>query len=142
MKSAQSLHNPDLTGTQTERSRPSGLDALQAVLLLTAHLTDVLPLLTAVVGVPSGAFERITLLEGMAKRVVADRELVREFYDALGLLAGRDITALSVADLILLSKDLLEGPALGEIWRAAYAIGLLNEDLVARWVLYDSLTGG
>lgn len=111
-------------------------------MLLTGHLTDVLPLLAAAKGVPPDAMDRIGLLEGMAKRIVADRELVQDFYRALGLLAGRDISGLSVAELILLSKDLLEGPALGDVWRAAYTIGLINEDLVAQWVLYDNLTGG
>ena len=138
MMDTQPIHNRDTT----EHSPPSGLDALEAVLLLTGHLTDVLPLLTAAQRVPSGSVGRIGLVEGMAKRIVADRELVQDFYRALGLLAGRDISALSVAELILLSKDLLEGPALGDVWRAAYAIGLLTEDLVAQWVLYDSLTGG
>ena len=111
-------------------------------MLLTAHLVDVLPLLAAAKGIPAGAFERIGLIEGMAKRIVTDRELVQDFYKALGLLAGRDISALSVADMLLLSKDLLAGPAVGDIWRAAYSIGLLDEELVSRWVLYDNLAGG
>lgn len=142
MEPIQNQHNPDTTGTQKLHSRPSGLDALQAVLLLTGHLTDVLPLLAATQRVPVDNVARVGLLEGMAKRIAYNRDLVLDFYEAMELLAGRDLSGESVADLILLSKDLLEGPAIGEIGKAAHRLGLIDEDLLAQWVLYDSMRGG
>lgn len=128
---------PEYTETKTQ-----AVDALQAVLILTKHLNDLLPFLLALKRVPKELPQRVGLLQETARKIAGSGELAADWYEALELLRGEDLSARSVADLLLLSIEHLSGPALGDVWSAAYQIGLLDDTALAQWVLYDGLSRG
>ena len=120
----------------------NALDTLQAIMLLSKHLTDILPFLMACTQVPADVPQRLGLIQETMRTVVGEHELAKDVYAAMTLLAGEDLSAKSLADLMLLAPELLGNGALGDIWGAAYQIGLIDEIVLREWVLYDSLTRG
>ncbi len=118
------------------------LDTLQAVMLLSKHLTDMLPFLMACTNVPAEVPQRLGLIQETMRAVAGDPEFAQDVYMAMCLLAGEDLSAKSLADLMLLAPDLLGNGALGDVWGAAYQIGLIDESVLRKWVLFDSLTRG
>jgi hypothetical protein len=117
------------------------LDALQAVLLITKHLGTLLPFLLALRRVPGHLPQRIGLLQSIARDIAADPDLAKDWYTALELLSGEDLSNRSVADLLALSVELSSNGRLGDVWRVAFDIGLLDEGLIQRWVMWEGLTG-
>jgi hypothetical protein len=119
----------------------SALDALQAVLLITAHLDTLLPFLLALRRVPGRVPGRVGLLQSIARDIAGDPDLARDWYTALELLSGEDLSSRSVADLLALSVEVSSNGRLGDIWRTAFEIGLLDEDMIQRWVMWEGLAG-
>ena len=123
------------------KAEVSALDALQAVLLITAHLDTLLPFLLALRRVPGQVPERVGLLQSIARDIAGDPDLARDWYAALELLSGEDLSSRSVADLLALSVEVASNGRLGDVWRAAFDIGLLDEEMIQRWVMWQGLTG-
>lgn len=117
----------------------SALDDLQAVLLLTKHLDALLPFLLALRRIPGEFPQRVGLLQQIAKEIASDSEFACDWYGALELLSGEDLSCRSVADLMKLSVDLLSCERLGDIWGTAFQIGLFDEALLQRWIMFDGL---
>jgi hypothetical protein len=110
------------------------LDALQAVLLITKHLDTLLPFLLALRRVPGHLPQRIGLLQSIAHDIARDPEFAGDWYGALELLTGDDLSARSVADLLALSVDQLSNGRIGNVWSTAFRIGLLDEEMIQRWI--------
>ena len=123
-----------------EGAAMSALDDLQAVLLLAKHLDALLPFLLALRRIPGKLPQRVGLLQGIAKEIASDGEFAADWYGALELLSGEDLSCRSVADLMALSVDLLSNERLGDVWGTAFRIGLFDESLLQRWVVFDGLT--
>ena len=117
------------------------LDALQATLLISKHLTALLPFLLALRNVPVATLERVGLIQSLAREIAGEGEFARDWYTALELLTGEDLSTRSVADLLELSVEQLSNGRLGEVWQVAYKIGLLDEALMGQWLLWEGLTG-
>lgn len=116
------------------------LDAIQAILLITKHLGTLLPFLLALRRVPGHLPQRVGLLQSIARDIAGDPDLARDWYAALELLSGEDLSSRSVADLLVLSVGLSSNGRLGDVWRVAFDIGLLDEALIQRWVMWEGLT--
>jgi hypothetical protein len=69
------------------------LDALQAVLLITKHLDTLLPFLLALRRVPGHLPQRVGLLQSIAHDIAGDPEFAGDWYGALELLTGDDLSA-------------------------------------------------
>jgi len=124
-----------------ENGRPvSSLDALQAVLLISRHLGDLLPFLMALRRIPAKIPQRVGLIQETARMIGTNGELARDWYMALQLLSGQDLSTKSVADLITMTPKVVRNPALGDVWRAAFDLGLINEDLAKHWVFFQAVT--
>ena len=123
-----------------KNGRPiSSIDALQAVLLITKHLSDLLPFLIALRRIPAETPQRIGLIQETARMIGTDEDLARDWYMALQLLTGQDLSTKSVADLIAMTPDVAGSAALGDVWRAAFDLGLIDEDLAKHWVFFQAL---
>lgn len=116
------------------------LDALQAVMLVSKHLSTLLPFLLALRRVPIESLQRIGLLESLARDIANDGEFARDWYRALELLTGQDLSTRSVADLLRLSTSEFSSTSIGIIWRVASEIGLIDEDIIGQWVIFEGLT--
>lgn len=117
----------------------TALNDLRAVLLITKHLVVLLSFLLAIRNVPDKLPRRIGLLERVARGIAEDPELAQDWYSALELLSGEDLSARSVAELMELSVELLSVENLGDVWRIAYQIGLIDEDMLKQWVMLEEL---
>jgi len=117
------------------------MDELRAVLLITKHLSALLPFLLALKRVPGILPQRVGLLQGIARKIAEDGELVQDWYHALELLSGEDLSSRSVADLMELSVELLSVDNLGDVWRTAYQIGLVDERMLQQWIMVDGIRG-
>ncbi len=91
---------------------------------------------------PADVPQRIGLLQGIARDIANDPEFAVDWYEAMELLAGEDISNLNVAELLLLSIDLLQHESIGDVWRAAFSIGLLRERSVQHWVILEGVSDG
>jgi hypothetical protein len=128
--------------TSNNGRKVSSLDALQAVLLITKHLDDLLPFLMALRQIPAEIPQRVGLIQQTARMIGTDADLARDWYVALQLLTGQDLSTKSVADLITMTPEVMASPALGDVWQAAFNLGLINEDLVHHWIFFQALTEG
>jgi hypothetical protein len=120
-----------MNDTHNDQNRISALDALQAVLLITKHLDTLLPFLLALRRVPGHLPQRVGLLQSIAHDIAQDPEFAGDWYTALELLTGDDLSARSVADLLALSVTHLSPRAgtssngrLGDVWSTAFRIGM------------------
>jgi hypothetical protein len=71
------------------------LDALQAAMLITKHLDTLLPFLLALRRVPGHLPQRVGLLQSIAHDIAGDPEFAGDWYTALELLTGDDLSARS-----------------------------------------------
>ena len=115
-------------------------DALQAALLITKHLSTLLPFLQALRQVPGEMPQRVGLLQAIAGEIANDRDFARDWYAALELLAGEDLSSRSVADLLALSVDHLSNGRMGDVWGTAFRVGLIDDAALQHWILYEGLT--
>jgi hypothetical protein len=122
-------------------TKPGALDKIKAVLLLTKHLDTLLPVLVSLRRVPPELSQRLPLIQSLARDIANDAELAQDWYTALSLLSGDDLEGKSVADLLKLSVAVLS-ESLGDVWGAAFEIGLINEDALKKWVIWNGLTDG
>lgn len=125
---------------QPQKEQVTAFDALQAVLLITKHLSSLLPFLQALRRVPAQLPQRVGLLQTIAGEIANDVDFARDWYAALGLLVGEDLGNRSVADLLALSVEHLGNGRLGDVWGTAYQIGLIDDEALQHWVLYEGLT--
>lgn len=123
----------------SEQNIPA-LDALQAVMLVTKHLDTLLPFLLALRRVPKQLPQRIGLLQSIACDIANSADFAKDWYEALTLLSGEDLSNTSVAQLLSKSVELLSNDRVGDIWRVAFDIGLLDESLIQKWVVFEGLT--
>lgn len=113
---------------------------MEAALLITKHLDALLPFLLALKRVPARLPQRVGLLQSIARDVAGDPDLARDWYRALELLVGEDLSARSAADLLILSVEHLSpNGRLGDVWGVAHEIGLLDERSMGQWVLFSGL---
>jgi len=119
--------------------KASTLDALQAVLLITQHLDDLLPFLMALRRIPAQIPQRVGLIQETARLIGKNGDLARDWYAALQLLTGQDLSTKSVADLILMTPETMRSEALGDVWGAAFTLGLIDENLAKHWVFFKTL---
>jgi hypothetical protein len=40
----------------------------------------------------------------------------------------------------MMTPEVINSPALGDVWQAAFNLGLISEDLVHHWVFFQTLT--
>lgn len=80
------------------------------------------------------------LLQPLARDLANDYETVVDCYRALELITGEDLSGHSVNDLLKVAIDNLGPGRLVDIWRVAFDIGLLDEEALQRWVVYEELT--
>lgn len=80
------------------------------------------------------------LLQPLARDLANDYEAVVDCYRALELITGEDLSGHSVNDLLKVAIDNLGPGRLVDIWRVAFDIGLLDEEALQRWVVYEELT--
>lgn len=82
------------------------------------------------------------LLQPVARELANDYEAVVDVYKALELVTGEDLSGHSVSDLLTVAIDNLGHGKLVDIWRAAFATGLIDEDALQQWIVYEELTDG
>jgi hypothetical protein len=78
----------------------------------------------------------------MAVELADDEELLGDWYKAVCLLAGEDLSAKSLFELLDLSVELLGPEGVADIWRVAYDLKLLEEKHVQQWILYEGIVDG
>lgn len=78
----------------------------------------------------------------MTTVIADDQELLGDWYKAVCLLAGEDLSAKSVFELLDLAVELLKPGGVADIWRVAYDLGLLEESHVQEWIMYESVIDG
>jgi hypothetical protein len=122
-------------------TKPGALDKIKAVLLLTKHLDALLPVLVSLRRVPPELPQRLPLLQSLARDIANDAELAQDWYAALSLLSGEPLDGKSVADLLKLSVSALS-EGLGDVWGAAFEIGLIDEGALKKWMIWNGLTDG
>lgn len=118
------------------------LEKLEAVLLITKHLRRLLPFLLALRQVPAQAPQRVELLQSIADDIASDPSMASDWYKAMSLFSGEDLSSSSVAELLLRSVNLFRDGGLNELWSAAFSIGLLDEKSLQEWVLLEGLAYG
>lgn len=121
-------------------TRISALDAFRAVVLIAKHLDKLLPFLLAAKRIPAQLPQRIGLLQQLAREIAEDAELARDWFQALELLTDEDLSSRSVADLLQLAVAQLTSEQLGDVWSAAFSIGLLDEESLQPWLLFEGIT--
>lgn len=85
---------------------------------------------------------RLGLLQQIARTIAEEPQLASDFYDALELLAGEDISGYSAVDLLEMAVGYLGRGGVADIWEVAFRLRLLNENQVQRWIIYGGLTDG
>ncbi len=108
-------------------------------MLITRHLDDLLPFLMALRRIPAEIPQRMGLIQETARTIALDKDLARDWYMALQLLTGQDLSTKSAADLIKMTPEVMASEALGDVWRAAFDLGLIDEDLAKHWVFFQTL---
>jgi len=126
--------------TSQKGRKVSSIDALQAILLITQHLDHLLPFLMALRRIPAEIPQRVGLIQETARTIGNAGDLARDWYMALQLLTGQDLSTKSVADLILMTPEVMKSAALGDVWRAAFTLGLIDEELAKHWVFFQTLS--
>lgn len=117
----------------------SALDAIQATVLITKHLDRVLPWLVALSRVPASTPQRVFVLKEIATEIANHFDVASDFYRALELLTGEDLSTRSVADLLIAGHAALTEGRMADLWSTAYKLGVIEEDAVQRWLLFEGL---
>ncbi len=128
-----------MKGEVRRQKKLTALDDLQAVLIITKHLDTLLPWLLALKRVPNKIPQRVGLIQRIARDIAENVEIAQDWYHALELLSGEDLSTRSVVDLMELSVKLLAVEKLGDVWSTAYQIGLIDEKMMQQWIVADEL---
>lgn len=122
-----------------EREIPA-LDQLQAVLLITKHLDTLLPFLLALRRIPADLPQRVGLLQTIAREIAGEPDLARDWYTALELMTGEDLSNTSAGELLHFAIEQSRNARWEDVWRVAFRIGLIDEGMLDRWALFAGLT--